>query len=101
MSGTADGNRSEANPAPARGLLRLSKAFGRDAAKSAEDTEWRGVERAAARGLGRAGHWVDSRNPDGMRRLTGSRAAVAGGVGLALLLVVVTVRRAARSRSGV
>jgi hypothetical protein len=83
-----------ARPALARTLLRASKRAGTDAAQSQDDAGWQRTERAVSRGLGRVGHWADARNPDGMRRLTGSGRwwlVAAGGAVLAAL--VVTSRR--------
>jgi hypothetical protein len=62
-----------ARPAITRGLLRVSKTFGRDASTSAREGAWQRAERAVSRTTGRVGHWTDRRNPDGMRGLSGER----------------------------
>jgi len=85
---------ADVEPGSARALLRLSKGFGRDAARSHQNGFWQRTERAAARSAGRAGHRLDRRNP---RRVGGlATSAVLGTVGLAVLVLV--VRRGRRAR---
>jgi hypothetical protein len=85
---------ADVEPGSARALLRLSKGFGRDAARSHQNGFWQHTERAAARSAGRAGHRLDRRNP---RRVGGlATSAVLGTVGLAVLVLV--VRRGRRAR---
>ena len=91
MSPRSSSRDDTASPAPARTLLRISRGFGRNAARAHEDGSWRRTERAASRGIGRAGHWLDRRNPQGMRRVAPTKIGLwllAGGVvvGLGVLL---------------
>ncbi len=89
---------ADASPAPARTLLRLSKGFGRDAARSGQDGLWQRAERAAARSTGRAGHRLDRRNPNRIPGGTALGAAVVLGALSVAVLALATrrVRRAAQ-----
>jgi hypothetical protein len=64
----------QARPGITRGLLRVSKRFGREASTSPQEGAWQRAERAVSRTTGRMGHWTDRRNPDGMRGLSGGKA---------------------------
>ncbi len=85
---------ADVSPAPARTLLRLSKGFGRDAARSHQDGLWQRTERAASRGTGRAGHRLDRRN----RNRIGLGAGLGAAVVLGALGVVVFAVGSRRSR---
>ena len=86
---------ADVEPGSARALLRLSKGFGRDAARSHQNGFWQRTERAASRSTGRAGHRLDRRNPK--RGGAGlAAAAVLGTLGIAVLVLV--VRRGRRAR---
>jgi hypothetical protein len=85
-----------ARPAITRGLLRVSKTFGRDASSSAEQGAWQRAERAVSRTTGRLGHWTDPRNPDGGPGLSGGKGrgwALLALVGVAVTGIVLAVRR--------
>ena len=85
---------ADVEPGSARALLRLSKGFGRDAARSHQNGLWQRTERAASRSTGRAGHRLDRRNPRRVGAL--ATAVVLGTVGVAVLVLV--ARRGRRAR---
>lgn len=94
MTPRSSSRRDAASPAPARALLRISRGFGRDAAQARGSGGWQRTERAASRGIGRAGHWLDRRNAEGMRRLAPARAGLVLAAGaLTLGLVILLARR--------
>jgi hypothetical protein len=77
-----------------RALLRLSHRLGRDASRSPNEGTRETVQRALSRGTGRAGHFLDARNPSGMARFgRGTWLAVAAGVALVAVGVVLSRRR--------
>jgi hypothetical protein len=88
MTPRSSSRRDAASPAPARALLRISRGFGRDAAQARESGGWQRTERAASRGIGRAGHWLDRRNPEGMRGLAPGLVIGAGALALGLLILL-------------
>ena len=99
MNSRSSSRRDAASPAPARALLRISRGFGRDAAQARESGGWQRTERAASRGIGRAGHWLDRRNAQGMRRIAPARAGLVLGAGaLAFSLLILLARRGRHGR---
>jgi hypothetical protein len=85
----------QARPALTRGLLRVSKAFGRDASASAQQGAWQRAERAVSRTTGRVGHWTDRRNAAGMQSSAGNgrRWALLALVGVAATGIALALRR--------
>jgi hypothetical protein len=86
----------QARPAITRGLLRVSKTFGRDASTSAQEGAWQRAERAVSRTTGRLGHWTDPRNTEGETGLSGGKGrgwALLALVGIAVTGIVLALRR--------
>ena len=84
----------QSRPAITRGLLRVSKAFGRDASTSPQEGAWQRAERAVSRTTGRVGHWTDPRNAEGVPAGgKGRRWAVLALVGVAAAGIALALRR--------
>ena len=86
----------QARPAITRGLLRVSKKFGRDASTSPQEGVWQRAQRAVSRTTGRVGHWTDPRNSDGVQAPSGGKGrrwALLALVGVAATGIALALRR--------
>jgi hypothetical protein len=84
----------QSRPAITRGLLRVSKAFGRDASTSPQEGAWQRTERAVSRTAGRVGHWTDPRSSEGGQGGgAGRRWALLALVGVAVAGIALALRR--------
>ena len=84
----------QARPAITRGLLRVSKKFGRDASTSGQEGGLQRAERAMSRTTGRLSHWTDRRNAGSTRGMRKGRGwALLALVGVAATGMVLALRR--------
>jgi hypothetical protein len=94
MSGPVESPSAGQGPEGApRALLGLSRRLGRDASRSPNEGTRETVERALSRSTGRAGHFLDARNPSGLARFGGTKGALLVVAVVGLVAGVVLARR--------